>query len=96
MKASNGIFFVLDKMCSIAGWGTESLDGPAAQRLREAPVPLVSHAVCNNPNSYSGLISDSMLCAGYEMGGKDTCKGDSGGEFCDIQEPMTSKHWGIS
>ena len=28
--------------------------------------------------SYAGLISDDMLCAGG-VGGKDTCRGDSGG-----------------
>ena len=72
-------------MCSIAGWGTDSLKGPMAKRLREAPVPLVSKEVCNNPESYNGLISESMLCAGYKTGGKDTCTGDSGGKAVLLQ-----------
>lgn len=32
---------------------------------------------CNE--QYEGTITDAMICAGYEDGGKDSCNGDSGG-----------------
>lgn len=41
-------------------------------------VPVVSNEICNQ--SYSGGITDAMLCAGLlDVGGKDVCQMDSGG-----------------
>ena len=61
--------------------------------LREVSVPILSDSDCeagsgtvnylyegqciNRTESYSGLISDDMMCAGET--GKNSCKGDSGG-----------------
>jgi len=44
--------------------------------LRQVVVPIVSVKVCRQ--AYR-TMTDNMLCAGYEVGGKDSCKGDSGG-----------------
>lgn len=57
-----------------SGWGSASPD-----KLRKVTVPLVSKEVCNSPESYSGKIKDTMICAGFKAGGKDSCQGDSGG-----------------
>lgn len=65
-------------MSTVAGWGTlreGSYSLPA--KLQKVDVPLVSKDTCNVP--YKGQIQDSMICAGYETGGKDSCQGDSGG-----------------
>jgi trypsin len=60
------------------GWGnTETHGFPVA--LRQVFVPLVSREQCNEPQSYDGAVTDTMICAGLEQGGKDTCQGDSGG-----------------
>lgn len=67
-------------MSTTAGWGYTSQNGWAiAQKLRKVDVPLVSAETCNLPESYNGDITDTMICAGYKEGGKDSCQGDSGG-----------------
>jgi trypsin len=59
-----------------AGWGTTSEGGSVSKILLKVSVPMVSKATCEK--AYDG-ITDSMLCAGYPQGGKDSCQGDSGG-----------------
>jgi trypsin len=65
-------------MATVAGWGaTNENSYSLPNELQKVEVPLVSHNVCNN--DYKGVITDRMICAGYEQGGKDSCQGDSGG-----------------
>ncbi|XP_069878035.1 serine protease 56 [Dipodomys merriami] len=64
--------------CSIAGWGALFEDGPEAEAVREARVPLLSEDTCRRALG-PGLRPSSMLCAGYLAGGVDSCQGDSGG-----------------
>ena len=45
--------------------------------LRKVDVPLVSSKRCEA--AYPDQISDTMICAGLDKGGKDSCQGDSGG-----------------
>ena len=60
-----------------AGWGTTSESGCLSKNLLKVTVPLVSQADCSV--SYPDGINDSMICAGFPEGGKDSCQGDSGG-----------------
>lgn len=71
--------FIAGKNCYIAGWGNKKLHAPTEPRLLHAAVPLVSREKCNQGPSYGGVITDNMVCAGFEQGGRDTCEGDSGG-----------------
>ncbi|KAM6152770.1 serine protease 56 [Erethizon dorsatum] len=64
--------------CAIAGWGALFEDGPEAEAVREARVPLLSQDTCQRALG-PGLRPSSMLCAGYLAGGIDSCQGDSGG-----------------
>ncbi|MFS8886475.1 trypsin-like serine protease [Synechococcus sp. H70.2] len=70
---------------TILGWGATSprdLDQEPsgfALDLQQAEVPIVANEVCNAPQSYNGIILDTMLCAGFPQGGVDTCQADSGG-----------------
>lgn len=65
-------------MSVTAGWGaTKENSYSLPAKLQKVDVPLVSQEVCNV--SYKNKITDSMICAGYENGGKDACQGDSGG-----------------
>ncbi|XP_059251466.1 serine protease 56 [Mustela nigripes] len=64
--------------CAIAGWGALFEDGPEAEAVREARVPLLSTDTCKRALGPE-LHPSSMLCAGYLAGGVDSCQGDSGG-----------------
>jgi len=61
-----------------AGWGdTAEAGGMQENFLHKVTVPFVSAERCSAV--YPGWITDRMICAGYDAGGKDACQGDSGG-----------------
>jgi trypsin len=60
-----------------AGWGTLAENGSVSNALMKVEVPFVDQAKCSA--AYPGWVTDSMLCAGFDEGGKDACQGDSGG-----------------
>ena len=74
----------------MSGWGTTSAGGSLASTLQkvadisrcdgQVTVPVVSDADCRSAYGQSD-IADSMICAGLDQGGKDSCQGDSGGTF---------------
>lgn len=65
-------------LSTTAGWGvTKEGAWSTSQKLMRVDVPLVDSSVCNA--NYNGAITDRMICAGLEEGGKDSCQGDSGG-----------------
>uniref|UniRef100_A0A8C0CTD0 Mannan-binding lectin serine protease 2 n=1 Tax=Balaenoptera musculus TaxID=9771 RepID=A0A8C0CTD0_BALMU len=65
-----------------SGWGLTQR-GFLARNLMFVDIPVVDHQNCTaayEKKSYpGGRVTDNMLCAGLESGGKDSCKGDSGG-----------------
>lgn len=75
----NDALFAAGVTASITGWGSTVEGGSSVDTLRQAQVPIVANATCNAPNSYNGIITANMLCAGRAQGGIDTCQGDSGG-----------------
>ncbi len=65
-----------------AGWGvvevaTDTTDALYTDILQEVQLPLIANSTCNS--SHDGGITNNMLCAGYLLGGKDSCQADSGG-----------------
>jgi len=60
-----------------AGWGYTEENGDIPNILRKVTVPFVTAEACSA--AYPGSITDRMICAGFEEGGKDSCQGDSGG-----------------
>ncbi|MEM7535472.1 MAG: trypsin-like serine protease [Chloroflexota bacterium] len=65
-------------LATITGWGALLENGNFPDRLQKVSVPMVSYRACNQ--AYNGIIvENTMICAGYAQGGKDSCQGDSGG-----------------
>ncbi|XP_044141413.1 transmembrane protease serine 12-like [Bufo gargarizans] len=84
-------------MCFITGWGTTSVRGGRSDILQEAEIDLIPTSLCNSSGWYNGLLTDNMICAGFEDGGVDTCQGDSGGPFvCYIAERSSFYQLGIT
>ncbi|XP_073075231.1 plasma kallikrein isoform X1 [Manis javanica] len=66
--------------CWVTGWGFTEENGTIQNTLQKANIPLVTNEECQR--SYRDYeITKQMICAGYKEGGKDACKGDSGGPF---------------
>jgi len=60
----------------VSGWGTLYSGGPSVSHLRDVDVNVFPNGDCGSMNSE---MDDTMICAGYMDGGKDSCQGDSGG-----------------
>ncbi|XP_054062532.1 serine protease 56 [Rissa tridactyla] len=73
--------------CYIAGWGSLYEEGPAADVVMEARVPLLSQETCRGALGRD-LLTSAMFCAGYLSGGIDSCQGDSGGPLA-CQDPSS-------
>lgn len=69
-----------------AGWGTLYENGMPSCRLRQVDVPIIDNEDCSKTNYTGGLITDNMICAGHETGGKDSCQGDSGGPLMRLMD----------
>lgn len=63
------------RLCRVSGWGyTNPGGGQIPSTLRTVMLPIVSTEKCNSSESFSGNITENMLCAGYSLGGKDACQ----------------------
>ncbi|MBN3325560.1 PRS56 protease, partial [Atractosteus spatula] len=75
--------------CSVAGWGSLYEDGPSADVVMEAKVPILSQNTCKSALGKE-LVTNTMFCAGYLSGGIDSCQGDSGGPLT-CQDPVSGR-----
>ncbi|XP_074084906.1 plasma kallikrein-like isoform X2 [Macrotis lagotis] len=64
--------------CWVTGWGFTQENGEIQDTLQKVNIPLIPLEECKEKYSQYE-ITDQMICAGYKEGGKDACKGDSGG-----------------
>lgn len=77
--------------CIVSGWGRSRKGGKISDSLQEVAVKLMSEERCKSYEGYANQLTDSMLCAGYEKGGRDACSGDSGGPMaCKLMTPDIS------
>ena len=70
--------FLDNKTMTVSGWGTTSSGGSQPDALLSVDVPGMSNTECKTKYG-KGQINDSMMCAGRDAGGIDSCQGDSGG-----------------
>ncbi|KAH9515197.1 hypothetical protein Btru_019489 [Bulinus truncatus] len=68
-------------ICYVAGWGVMNTSSTSSLELtsllHHTKIKLWEHSKCLK--AYPDQIKPTMMCAGYESGGMDACKGDSGG-----------------
>ncbi|NWV71641.1 FA11 factor, partial [Malurus elegans] len=80
-KEDSNIFYT---DCWVIGWGYRKEKGRVQDILQKAPVPFMSKEECQ-ARYWKRRIGDKVICAGYDEGGRDACKGDSGG-------PLSCRH----
>jgi secreted trypsin-like serine protease len=68
----------------ISGWGSISESGTPVNSLRAATVNVIDDSTCSGDYG-SDFDATTMICAGFQGGGADTCFGDSGGP---LQAPL--------
>ncbi|XP_003745882.1 venom protease-like [Galendromus occidentalis] len=73
----------LGKLATVSGWGRVFPDHEVrSNHLQSIQVPIIGNGLCRkwlrSRGKYAGINADHV-CAGYEAGGRDSCRGDSGG-----------------
>ncbi|KAM4702994.1 chymotrypsin-C-like [Rhinophrynus dorsalis] len=64
--------------CYVTGWGRLYTNGPIADNLQQALLPVVDHATCTLRDWWGSQVKPTMVCAGGD-GIVSGCNGDSGG-----------------
>ncbi|KAK3108393.1 hypothetical protein FSP39_007025 [Pinctada imbricata] len=65
--------------CVTTGWGDTQGTGSNLV-LRQVTVPMIAQNTCSSRAYYGrNFNTQTMVCAGYDNGGRDSCQGDSGG-----------------
>lgn len=79
------------RMAIVSGWGRLEYGGNVPNVLHQVSVPIMNNTKCQTMFTNSGhkkKVRESFLCAGYDLGKKDSCEGDSGGPLM-VQQPDT-------
>jgi secreted trypsin-like serine protease len=76
--ADEGALWDPDSTEEISGWGSTSELGSPVDTLRAATVNVLPDSTCSGDYG-SDFDASTMVCAGFQSGGVDTCFGDSGG-----------------
>lgn len=75
-------FVTTGAITTVSGWGytDNNYDLPPLE-LQQVDLPIYDQETCNQAHyeEQGVTVLDSMICAGYPEGGKDSCFGDSGG-----------------
>ncbi|WP_380283620.1 serine protease [Kitasatospora purpeofusca] len=77
-----------------SGWGATAEDGQLSAAARIVTVPLIRREGCRQEYGPS-VVTDRMICAGEDAGGKDACQGDSGGPLVQGGVLIGVISWGV-
>ncbi|WP_370943359.1 serine protease [Amycolatopsis sp. cg5] len=86
-------YYTENTMATVLGWGRLKDNGDRSDVLRSVDVPMISDASCKA--AYGNYDPSTMVCAGYEKGGKDACQGDSGGPLVVGKVLIGIVSWGV-
>lgn len=79
-----------DTPCVVTGWGiNDTSSWTRGSRLQEVAVRIINPTQCTkHSQTYKYYFKEeSMMCAGWDKGGKDACAGDSGGPLvCRVKD----------
>ncbi|XP_004679374.1 PREDICTED: mannan-binding lectin serine protease 2 [Condylura cristata] len=83
-----------DDVGTVSGWGVTERGFPALN-LQFVDIPVVEQQTCAAAHARrrdpTARVTANMLCAGAERGGKDSCRGDSGGALVFLDN--TTHRW---
>uniref|UniRef100_A0A667ZES1 Peptidase S1 domain-containing protein n=1 Tax=Myripristis murdjan TaxID=586833 RepID=A0A667ZES1_9TELE len=80
--------------CYITGWGLMGT-GAIPDILQVAPIAVVEHSVCSQPQWWGSIALRSMICAGGD-GYTSGCQGDSGGPLNCFADGVWRVHGVVS
>lgn len=60
--------------CLVSGWGDTKILAESREQLRAVVLPVVDRQKCQKQYESMNEITPRMICAGFEKGGKDSCK----------------------
>ncbi len=67
-------------MATVTGWGRFMPElALGSDELRQVALPLVPREQCAAEGAWGDMITDQMICAGFDEGDRSACYGDSGG-----------------
>ncbi|XP_047112177.1 trypsin-2-like [Schistocerca piceifrons] len=77
---------------TVSGWGSLQPGVDYPEQLHAVNTTIIDRSSCND--TYEGIVTENMICAGEPEGGKDACNGDKGGPLVANSTQYGIVSWG--